>query len=590
MLDDQATPTIRKALVIRITIGLAQGLALYALHRWRAEFIPAVLGALVLTLWLVPIAALGAVGAARSRTTASWLAAAALITLVIGAYAFYVDAPPAQEAGAWVSPAVAFFTATAIFILHHLILPADAERRWRATFERYFDEGWKDAVRLALGVVFVGALWLLLWLGASLFKLIGLDFLEKLIAKPWFSFPATTTFFAIAVHITDIRVGLVRGARTLVLSLLSWLLPVLALIAAGFLIALPFTGLAPLWATRSSSGVMLAACAALVILINATYQDGERDGFPPLVLKWTVRIAAVTLAPLTLVAAYGVRLRIGQHGFTPGRIYALACLAIAVCYAAGYAWAAFSRGPWMKRLETTNWITAQVAVAVLLAIFSPLLDPARIAAASQVQRLESGRISLKAFDFDFLRFGAGRWGQTALKHLAANRTGPHADEIAQLAQAQLRRTNRWEVVAPTQAQRLDTIHPVGGPLPPTFLSQGWPAGTDPATVCIGPIPVSGPGQICQAMTAELDDAPGPEIIVFGSDEAQVYSQRNGRWTDVGRLYGLLCGDYAAAAKAGRVRIVPPNARADVEINGRRLVLLPDSKCPGVDGAAGADTR
>jgi hypothetical protein len=90
-------------------------------------------------------------------------------------------------------------------------------------------------------------------LGVGLFKLIGLHFLEHLIDKRWFDFPFTTLAFALAIHVTDIQVGLVRGIRTVALTLLSVLLPLMALIAVGFLVALPFTGLQPLWATKSAA-------------------------------------------------------------------------------------------------------------------------------------------------------------------------------------------------------------------------------------------------------------------------------------------------------------------------------------------------
>ena len=82
-----------------------------------------------------------------------------------------------------------------------------------ADYRRYFDAGWKDAVRLALSAAFVGALWAMLGLGAALFHLIDLQFFAKLITKHWFAFPVTATAFALAVHLTDARAGLVRGAR-----------------------------------------------------------------------------------------------------------------------------------------------------------------------------------------------------------------------------------------------------------------------------------------------------------------------------------------------------------------------------------------
>ena len=72
--------------------------------------------------------------------------------------------------------------------------------------------------------------------------------------------------FTCAIHVTDVRAGIVRGARTLKLTLLSWLLPIMALIAVTFLATLLFTGLEPLWSTRRATPVLLAAAAALVFL------------------------------------------------------------------------------------------------------------------------------------------------------------------------------------------------------------------------------------------------------------------------------------------------------------------------------------
>lgn len=576
MLEADAPPATR-LFATRLGIGLAQGLSLYALNRWQGELIPWVLGALAMTASLLPVTALGTIGATGRRTALAWLSAAALITLVIGGYALYVYPPGARWNGAGPPAPVrtVAFTAVTLFILHHLIIPADAEGRWRASFSRYFDDAWKDAVRLALAVGFVGALWVLLWLGAALFKLIGLDFLQRLITKPWFAFPATTVFFALAAHVTDIRIGLVRGARTLALSLLSWLMPVLALIAGAFLLALPFTGLRPLLATRTSSGVMLAACAALIVLINATYQDGERDGFPPRVLKWVTRIAAAELAPMALVAAYGLALRIGQHGLSPERIYACACVLLAACYAAGYLWAAVSPGVWMRRLETTNWITAQVAVVVLLALFSPLLDPARLSVASQVHRLQAGSVAPKDFDYAFLRFSSGRWGATALARLA----GSGNAQIAALATAEQHRRRPWETPALSASERAGAIQAVSAPLPADFLSQAWSADNDPAHNCApDPRRPQGSAAACEAIVTDLDDAPGEDVIVFSPQGSRVYGRRNGAWTPIGQLANGGCAGDLEAVQQGKARLVTAPATA-VELNGRRLVFVPDAPCP-----------
>jgi hypothetical protein len=72
---------------------------------------------------------------------------------------------------------------------------------------------------------------------------IRIRYLIELIERPWFYAPATTVVLAYAIHVTDTRTELVRGVRTLTLTLLAWLLPMMTALALAFLLALPFTGL-----------------------------------------------------------------------------------------------------------------------------------------------------------------------------------------------------------------------------------------------------------------------------------------------------------------------------------------------------------
>jgi hypothetical protein len=583
MSQEEAERAARWTLAVRAGVGFVQGLALYALHHWRNHIDPIEFGALTTAAWLVPIVFLGAFGALRLRTLVLWTIAAVAIAGGLGGYAAFARAGEPTMWEPALMPAVIFIAAT-LYILHHLILPAAAERRWRAGYERYFDEAWMDAVRLALSALFVGLLWGLLWLGASLFKLIGLSFLQDLIEKGWFAFPATTTFFAFGVHLTDVRVTLVRGARILLLTLLSWLLTVLTVIAVAFLAAIPFTGLKALSAAGSASGTMLAVCAALVVLINATYQEGEQDGYPPIVLKWFSRIAALALVPLVGVAFYGLGLRIGQYGLTPQRINMAACLLVAACYAAGYAWAAIRRGRWLAPLEWANWVTAQVMVGLMLALFSPLADPMRLSVSSQVRRLEVGAVAPAQFDFAFLRFHAGRWGLEALQRLASTGGSPRASDIASLAKTAQGSKNPWDRPAIETAERARRLRPLNGSvLPVGFLDRAWNDQDDPANDCSDQKP-------CPVLVADIDGQPGPEVIVFNGSFANVYDHRQAGWRLAGTLNGPLCSDDQQAVAEGDVRTTPSPPHNDVIIGQRRFVLQETHACGPVGGPAGIHRR
>ena len=418
----------RNVAIARLVIGLSQGLALWALYRadqgyggqsvWPAT-VPMLFAALVLIAAYLPIVLLAGVGRLRIRTLVIWgvVAAGALALL-----AMHDVARASRINDAFGSFVILPFSAVALFIVHHLIVPADRERRWIAPFHVYFDTAWMAGVQLVLSIGFTGAFWLLLFLGSALFNVIGLKFLGDLIGEAWFSLPLTGLVFATAVHLTDVRDGLIRGVRTVALMLLSWLLLVLTVLVAGFLAALPFTGLDGLWETGSATALVLSAAGALIILINTAYQDGRTDNLPPVVLRIAVRVASVLLTPLIIIAVWGLSLRIGQHGLTPDRIIAIACAVVGAAYAVGYGAAAliaFARrgSPWMKALEPTNIAVAVLTVAVILALFSPLADPARLSVADQVKRLESGKVAADKFDYGFLANGSGKAGEKALEAL-----------------------------------------------------------------------------------------------------------------------------------------------------------------------------
>lgn len=427
--DDLGRTGDRRRALARLAIGLVQGVVLYLLFRttegesqtWSARH-PELFGPMLLVALFLPLVLLAGVGRLRLTTLAIWtgIAGAALAGL-----AWHDVARQAGDAGREMTFPLFAFSAAALFIAHHLIVPADQERRRIAPYPAYFEAAWMAGVQLALSLAFAGAFWLLLFLGAALFNVIGLSFLGDLINEAWFSFPLTGLAFATAVHLTDVRDSLIRGVRTIALMLLSWLLLVLTVLVGAFLAALPFTGLDGLWETGSATGLVLAAAGALIILINAAYQDGRLDTLPPAVLRTAVRVASGLLTPLVLIAFWGLALRIGQHGLTPDRIIALACALVGATYAVGYGLGAIvpvarKGSPWMKALEPTNIAAAILTVLVILALFSPLADPARLSVTDQIGRLEKGKVAADAFDYGFLHSGSGKIGQAALARLAGS--------------------------------------------------------------------------------------------------------------------------------------------------------------------------
>jgi hypothetical protein len=351
---------------------------------------------------------------------------------------------------------------------------------------------------------------------------------------------------------------------------------VAVLIVGGFLASLLFTGLAPLWATRHASAVLLGAAALLVVLINAAWQNGAALSTAAMPIRFSARIASLLLAPIVLIAIWALTLRVADHGWTNDRIIAAACELVAACYAAGYAQAALRKG-WLERIGAVNILTAFVVLAVLLALFTPIADPARLSVDNQLARLMSRKVAPDQFDFAYLRFEGERYGKEALAKLRqssdqAVRTGVDAA----LAMSARRGRNREAEPAP----RIDiaanmTVWPKGSSVPPAFLAVDWRnINEDGFPDCL----VKDHAK-CDAYLIDVTGDGKAEVVVVGankgSDAAIFGAAGADTWTMLDRLpFDVAgCAWYRQRLIDGRVRAVAP-ARKVLEIDGQRIGSVP----------------
>jgi hypothetical protein len=580
----------------RIAIGFAQGLALYGLtdaasrRVWPATT-PPLFGALVLAIVFAPLIVIGGVGRIRPRWLAAWTLAAAIALALIGWHDLDVgvwSGSPTTPPRLGLASQVFLFSAVFVFVGHHLVGPADEARRWLAPYPAYFDWAWKDGVQVVLSLAFVGILWLALELGGALFKLIGIPALADMLEQHWFDIPVTTTAFAAAVQLTDVQVVLIRGVRIVGLVLLAWLLPVMTAIVLAFLAALPLTGLASLFGTRAGASTVLSAAAVLIVLTSAAYGNGEAR--PPIVLRYAARAAGLALVPLVLIAADAIWLRLRQYGLTPDRIAAIACWIAGAGFALGYALAAVRRsGPWLKPLERANIAMAHVVMLVILALFTPIADPARLAVNDQVGRLLAGRTTPSAFDFQFLYYRSGRYGRDALARLAALKGGALEAQIADLATRATKNEGSTAPPPPTFAERLK-VFPLGATLPASFIGQDWSQASptnqdDIRTSTIFGACLHGASN-CDAYALNVEGDARPEVLLgLPSDpdtlKLAVFRQgEDGRWTDVGSLT-VRCRDSIAALRVGQLSFAPRTGK-ELVLAGRRQPMTPAEAqvCPG----------
>jgi hypothetical protein len=567
--DDAAVP--RRVAVARLVVALVQGAVLLWLYRtvhpWTtARPDAALFAALAFVGCAVPVAVQFGLGRLRPVTLIIWAIVAALV--LAGLTVHDVLRLPAAARHPTPSGELAFYGSAMLFMAHALVTAGDAARRVVPDYRTYFEVAWTLAIRLVLAFLFVGLFWLLLLAGAEMFHLIGLDFLRRLMRHDWFGIPVTALMLGAGIHLTDLRENVVRAVRVLVLNLLSWLLPVMAVLAVGFLAALPFAGLPRLWSVHRVTASLLVACAALVVLANAAFQDGRKDAPGQRILRLPTRVAALVLAPLVALAAYGLWLRVDQHGLTPDRIGAAACLIAAAVYAVGYAAAALWPARWVGTVARANVAAAFVAIALILALFSPAADPARLSVADQMHRLEGGKVSPDAFDFAFLHWHGARYGEAALRRLASQ-AGPGA---AWARDALAGKTISAPPTPPlTQLAAQIAVRPPGRTLPDDFLRQDWTKQGREAPPCL-----RDPTH-CTALLVDLDGDGTDEVVLNFRYRADVYRRSPAGWTLVGDLAGAYCSGASDAFRTAPFGAVASEWR-DLEVGGRRYRVNPSQSC------------
>ena len=391
---------------LMLLIALAQGIALLLL--WRAltnETWPAQQPAVIFPLWTLAIAlpALLLLGLESGRAVRT-VSRVGLFCVVL--------VLPAVHIGWQASPFGEFPIASLLFVyivtmgiacfkaLMYLQLHiANAPITYRSLF-RY---SWRNFLVIALTAPLVWGVALILFLWGALFQAIGIDFFADLFARDWFLFPVLAVAFGLGVLIFRHLATVIDGITSLLEGLIRLLFPLIISVVAIFLAALPFTGLQPLWETGNGTALLMGMNIFALFFANAVYQPGRRPPYPAIVHR--LLFAGTGLLPIiSMLALYGLYLRIAQYGWTVERCWALVICILLALFSAGYLLGIVRRrDDWPDTLGRVNVIMGWVIVALMLVVNTPLLDFRSISLASQFARVERGEIEIYDFDFFYAR-------------------------------------------------------------------------------------------------------------------------------------------------------------------------------------------
>jgi len=598
-MNQELSSVSRSVGLVRVAVAAGQALLLFLLYRaamdkvWPALapqwFFPLLLCGLSL-----PVMAISSLGQMRSAALLRWLAVLLLILVLLTQHDWLRrngwnngwGLPPDEVQIVFPSPLLFFFSALCLYVAQALKLAYEQNRQWLGSYPVYFDLSWKLLVQLVFSLIFVGALFALLHLGSALFMMLKLDFLKRLLEKEWFNIPVAVLSFACALHLTDMRPSIVRGIRNLLLVLLSWLLPVATLVLSGFLAALLFSGTELLWQTKHATNLLLSSCVVLVVLINTAFQDSTALQTTARILRWSARVACVLLPILAAFALRALQLRIGQYGWSSDRVIAVMCALIALSYGLAYLRAALKADGLLSSIAGVNIVMAYVQLVVVLAMFSPLLDPARIAVADQLARLQQGKVSAEQFDYAYLRFEGGRYGREALGRLAQEKSLPQAALIREKAAQALSLTHQVPGNQEVKEMPPFEIWPQGGRLPESFLQQpgqkapNWLTAND-AECLIAKT------HACDVLVQDMNHDGKPEVLVLDRNNyfggAMYVDVGAGVWQRQGHVDIQVddCSKMKDALRTGQAKVV--TGWDMLEVAGSRLTVMPDvvkrQRCP-----------
>lgn len=353
------------------------------------------------------------------------------------------------------------------------------------------DHAWTNAVLWCLGWTFVGVTLLLSFLLAALFELIGIKFLGNLLRDEWFWRALVGLAFGTGLALLREHSRIVSLLQNVAMLVLGVLAPVLAIGLGLFLLALPFTGLQPLWdATKSTTPILLGCTLGALLLVNAVIGNGADDAPRNRVLRWAAMILAVVIFPLAGIAAVATGLRIGQYGFTPDRLWALTFVILASVVAVAYLVSVIrGRKGWAEKVRPANLALAIITCGVALLLATPIVSFNAISTRDQVARLESGRVAPDKFDWRALAFDFGEPGRRELERLKKSAIAAIRTKASEAFAAE----NRWDASNGEGAKHEEAIDaklrilPAGTALPPelrTAIAGNWQCGNEACTLAI----------------------------------------------------------------------------------------------------------
>lgn len=552
-------PAPNRPLPFYIAIGLIQGLLVVSLLSAKVYFLDFNLSIALCAMAAVVGINLQLLGGLRGQRGALWLVAG--LGLLIGAIsAVVLDV----EHMAWMEQTWCLAAVLVGYIGTAFILAWPTREGLRPRYPALFQHAWNNAFIVLLALLLTGLFWLLVWLCAGLFNMVGIAQVRQAVTAPVFVWLVLPVVFSLGMRMgceNERIIGLLRG---MLLALCRFLLPFSALSVVVFTLALPFTGLQADWGSGYFSSLLLVLAGINLFLLNGVFQDGQQGQVYAAPLKRLVEASLLCLPVLVGLAAYAMWMRIDQYGASPSLILALLLVAVMAAHSLAALWAVLApRRGWLHSLQVSNPWIALLSALLLVSFYTPLLAPQAISARSQVERLLSGRTAVADFDVGNLYWRLGDPGRKAFDALDAQlEAGEVLDRKKReqlLEKFSMVRTPRHEEDLSTKVEWLGPVEP-GGEAFDRMQATLQECG----------------GKGCLLWGVDMDGDGRNEVLMI---PRQVYASyvllfaRDGEWREVGSFSGRFEGtdELVRLIREGAMKPVTPRYKT-FTLNGQDLTL------------------
>ncbi|MEL0654563.1 DUF4153 domain-containing protein [Pseudoalteromonas issachenkonii] len=299
------------------------------------------------------------------------------------------------------------------------------------SYSRLFKLSWRNFIIFGECWLFVLIFWGILNLGAALFDILDIEFFSELLRNEWFWIPTLTLAFAFASVIFRKLLNIEDNIAFLLQTLIKFLLPVLSVISLGFLATLPFTGLNKLWETGSGSLLVMWLQVLTLFFVNTVYKDDSSVRPYHMLLHRLVFISVALLPVYSVISAYGIYLRVEQHGLTVDRCWGILIWFLLACFSFSYLVGIITkRDNWLEPLSKINIVMGWAVLVSMLAVNSPLLNFQSLSTNSQIARLDADKVTIEKFDYYYFEHSLGRQGYLAMQLLKQKIETSHPEQYA----------------------------------------------------------------------------------------------------------------------------------------------------------------